>query len=130
VPSEVRKILFSWDEVKAAAVDFCRAGGRDVPDATVAHVGISEAPRAAVSLHFQRSSSVSGPSAKLTLDIDDVKVALVRFCATRGIPIPRAGRKSLCPHGDGIAMVITLGAAARNTRSASLPSRAVASSVF
>jgi hypothetical protein len=107
VPLELRKILFSAAELKAAVVEHCRATDKPLPDTDIARLVIRKDQRAAVTLHFRPSFNPADP-AEVAFSGADVLEALIRHCAALGIPLPRAAKKVLWAQEDGMALLITL----------------------
>jgi hypothetical protein len=104
---ELRKILFSKDEVTAAAVGYARAVGRPVPNTPWQETRIADDPQATVVVSFGPGRQAV-PPLRLTLRRDEVCEALVRYCLDHRVPLPAAGRKVLWPQPDGISLMITL----------------------
>ncbi|MGF1641776.1 MAG: hypothetical protein ACFCUO_12580 [Rhodospirillales bacterium] len=103
---ELRKIFFSSEEVELAATGYCYEIGRPVPPADHIYATFRDDIDAMVTLHFCRSGTPEPVTLALTRG--EVNEALVGFCKEIGLPLPRAGKKVLWPHGDGIALMITL----------------------
>lgn len=103
MPIERRRILFSDDEIVAAAVSHCRATGIAVPDAEVEDIDVSLKPDCAVTLTF----AVSSPdqSDELSIDTDTLVNALVSFCRLNAIPLPKSAQKHIEPKDGLLSMV-------------------------
>lgn len=111
MPLELRKILFSTDELRAAVVAHCSATQRPLPDTEISRLVIRKDQRATVTLHFRPSFNPADP-AEVAFTGADVREALIRHCAVLGIPLPRAAKKVLWAQDDGMALLITLRTAA------------------
>lgn len=111
VPLELRKILFSTDEVEAAIIAHCDTTQRRLPDTDIARLVIRKDQRATVTLHFRPSFNPADP-AEVAFTGADVREALIGHCRTLGIPLPRAAKKVLWAQDDGMALLITLQTAA------------------
>lgn len=107
MPLELRKILFSTDELRAAIVAHCDATQRPLPDANVSRLVIRKDQSATVTLHFRPSFNPADP-AEVVFTGADVREALIRHCRLLGIPLPRAAKKVLWAQDDGMALLITL----------------------
>ena len=105
MPSETRKLLFDSGELQTAALDHCRRHGITVPEGAVGAVTIGTDPAAAIRLRFGTGLGTD----ELSLDRRQVNDALIGYCRSTGIPIPRGGAKSVRAEGERIAMVIEPG---------------------
>lgn len=103
MPIERRRILFSDDEVVAAAVSHCRATGIAVPDAEVEDVDVCLTPGCAVTLTFAVSSPDQAD--ELSIDTDTLVSALISFCRLNAIPLPKAPHKHIEPKDGLLSMV-------------------------
>ena len=106
MPMELRKLFFAVDEVKAAVVDFCLFDGIRLPDGGMEAFRIGKTFEDAVTMKFD-TKNPSHPDT-IVLDRDKVAAALVRYCNTHDIPIPRVGQKAFQPEDDGIALMINI----------------------
>lgn len=109
---ELRKIMFDLAEVERAVAAFCRAHGRALVDGDIAATRISEDPAAMVTLQVRTPEAGATTTQPITLRRDDVTEALIQYAIRQHIPLPKAGKKVLWAQDDGIAMMITLVAAA------------------
>lgn len=113
VPLELRKILFSPDELQMAIIAHCKATQRALPDADIARLVIRKDQGATVTLHFRPSFNPADP-AEVAFTGRDVREALIDHCRVLGIPLPRAAKKVLWVQDDGMALLITLKTGADN----------------
>ncbi len=106
MPMELRKIVFSKDEILTAVYDHCLRNHKAMPAAAVTDVEVSRTHEVTVVLHFD----VSDPQDERSLEIGsaDVAAAMIRYCSRIGVPLPRSARKALQPEGSGLAMLINL----------------------
>lgn len=107
MPVELRKVLFSEDEVRAAVIDYCLRSKIRLPEANIESVVVSENPESCVTLKYYETDNPN--------DVDDVKLsrdqvaaALIRYCGEQKVPLPRAGRKILQTGDDGVALLINI----------------------
>lgn len=105
MPHETRKLLFSAGELQTAALDHCHRHGITVPEGAVGTVTVGTDPAAAVRLRFGTGIGAD----ELSFDRRQVNDALIGYCRSTGIPIPRGGAKSVRAEGEQIAMVIEPG---------------------
>ena len=106
MPEELRKILFSKDEVQAAVVDYCLRSKILLPDKIIDDLEVRADPEEMVVLKY----ADTGPAEtkEVGLSRDQVAAALIRYCSSVNVPLPRSARKVLQPVDDGIAMLINM----------------------
>lgn len=110
MPRELRKIVFSAEEVQAAAVGHCLHAKIPLPQANITQIDIAEDPLATVVLHFSPSNPAEPTEVALTRE--EVAAALIRRCVEQHIPLPRQAQKLLHTEEDGIALMINIDHAA------------------
>lgn len=106
MPRELRKIVFSAEEVQGAAVGHCLHSQIPLPQANITRIDIVEDPLATVVLHFSPSNPAEPTEVALTRE--EVAAALIRRCVEQKIPLPRQAQKLLHPEDDGIALMISI----------------------
>lgn len=106
MPTERRRIIFSDDEVAAAALSFCRATGIPVPDAAVERQSHNTENECGLFLIF----AVESPDQidELELDAEAVLNALIAYCRMQSIPLPKAAAKRLERHDGAVSMVFEM----------------------
>lgn len=106
MPTERRRIIFSDDEIVAAALSHCRAAGIPVPDAEVETLSVATDGDCRLLLTF----SVSSPeqSDEVRLDAGHVLTALISYCRIQSIPLPKAASKRLEPLDGAVSMVFDM----------------------
>lgn len=107
MPLELRKILFSRDEIRAATLAHCRATGRPMPQTPVTSLAIRNNETATVVLHFAAGARMPEPG-EVAVSSGDTVEALIQYCLSMRIPLPRAGKKVLWHVDDALALMITL----------------------
>lgn len=106
MPMELRKIVFTAEEMQGAAYGYCLHVGKPMPDAVVKDMVIEGEPELAVSLVFDVNHPHDRKEVRLARG--EVAAALIRYCRRIGVPIPRNAKKGVHPHEDGIVMMINL----------------------
>ena len=103
MPIERRRILFSDDEIVAAALAYCRTAGIAFPEADVEDMNIRLSPDCIVTLTF----AVSSPDQpdELCIDCDTLLNALISYCRLHSIPLPKAPEKRIEPKNGVLSMV-------------------------
>lgn len=103
---ELRKIVFSREEVLSAVYDYCIRQHKPMPRAAVKHIEITTTSELMVRLIFDVPES--DEDSTVQVGSADIAVAIIRLCSRIGVPLPRAARKALQRDGDGLAMIINL----------------------
>ncbi len=106
MPEELRKILFPKDELQAAVVDYCLRSKIRLPNKNIVDLEVCADPEAMVVLKY----ADTGPEEtnEVELSRDQVAAALVRYCSTINVPLPRSAQKVLQPGNDGISLLINI----------------------
>ena len=106
MPEELRKILFSKEEVQAAVVDYCLRSKIRLPNKNIDELEVRADPEAMVVLKY----ADTGPEEdnEVELSRDQVAAALIRYCSSINVPLPRSAQKVLQPGDDGISLLINI----------------------
>ena len=106
MPEELRKILFSKEEVQAAVIDYCLRSKIRLPDNNIEDLEVRTDPEAMVVLKY----ADTGPEEanEVELSRDQVAAALIRYCSSINVPLPRSARKVLQPADEGISLLINI----------------------
>ena len=103
---ELRKILFSKDEVQAAVVDYCLRSRIPLPNKIIDELEVRTDPEAIVVLKYAATGPEEATEVKLSRD--QVAAALIRYCSNIKVPLPRNAQKVLQPADDGISLLINI----------------------
>lgn len=106
MPKELRKLVFTMDELKAAAFDYCLRNGVRIPQTPIDELIVEDSDSEFLTLCFS-SSDLSDPK-KVPLNRDKVGAALIKYCSANGIPMPRQAQKVLKVDNGEVAMMISL----------------------
>lgn len=106
MPSENRRVIFTQDEFKMAAFDYCLRMGRKMPKALVTGIVVERAGELCARMHFEPTED--GEERSVLLQYDEIAKALIRYCRSARIPIPRNAKKRLLADGEGICMTFDL----------------------
>lgn len=106
MPEELRKILFAKDELQAAVVDYCLRSKIRLPDKNIEDLEVRADPEAMVVLKY--AATVPGEDSEVELSRDQVAAALIRYCSSIKVPLPRSAQKVLQPGDDGISLLINI----------------------
>ena len=104
MPKELRKLVFTSDELQTAAVAYCYREGIKLPKGILKSVTFDADEK--VSLNF--SALADGGTTRIWLTRDQIAAAIIRYCRSLRIPIPRLSQKIVNPDGDGIALLINV----------------------
>jgi hypothetical protein len=105
VPRELRKVIFSRDEVQAALVNHLLHSGRTMPSRAIDRLEIGDGP-AAVRIFFQPGDPTE--IQEWPFSQEEVAAALIRYCGQYAIPLPRAAKKRLQPDHGSLALIFSL----------------------
>lgn len=105
VPKELRKVIFSRNELQAALVSHLLHAGRWMQNRPIDRLEIGEG-LAAVTIVFQPGNS--GEVQQWPLSQEEVAAALIRYCGQFSIPLPRAARKRLQMDNNSLALIFSL----------------------
>lgn len=106
MPMELRKLVFSREELISAAYGYCLHVGKPMPEAVVTEVLIRADPELVLTLRFD----VNDPQARRAVDLNrgEIAAALIRYCRRISVPLPRNAKKIVQPAEDGLMMLINL----------------------
>ncbi len=106
MPEEIRKILFSEEEVQAAVVDYCLRSKIRLPNKNIDELEVRADPEAMVVLKYVDIGSEEATEVELSRD--QVAAALIRYCSNIKVPLPHSAQKVLQPGDDGIYLLINI----------------------
>ena len=106
MPEELRKIFFSKEELRAAVVNYCLRAKIRLPDKNIENLEVRADPEAMVVLKY----ADTGPEEEneVQLSRDQVAAALIRYCSSINVPLPRSAQKVLQPADNGISLLINI----------------------
>ncbi len=106
MPEELRKIHFPNDELQAAVVDYCLRSKIRLPDTNIEELEVRDDANAMVVLKY----ATTGPDEENEVELtrDQVAAALIRYCSSIKVPLPRSARKVLQPADEGISLLINI----------------------
>ncbi|MBL6933367.1 MAG: hypothetical protein ISR45_10495 [Rhodospirillales bacterium] len=106
MPKELRKLLFNEAELRAAAYDYCLRNNVNIPHVPIDEVYVSDKDESVLTLKF---SSVDVHDAKtVPLSREQVGAALIKYCSSNNIPLPRTAQKILKVEGQEVAMMVNV----------------------
>lgn len=105
MPTEIRHIIFTQDEVVRAAVDYHRRAGNPLPPGNVIKVVLEREPQVRCALHLGLDSD--GSRQLVWIEHQILAAALIFFCIQNRIPLPTKAAKELAVMGEKVALVVT-----------------------
>lgn len=106
MPKELKKLVFSDVELKAAAFDYCLRANVKIPQSPIDDVAVSDNDDSLLVLKFS-SDDPTNPK-EVPLSRDQVGAALIKYCSTNDIPMPRAAQKILKVEGGAVVMMVSV----------------------
>lgn len=105
MPRELRKVIFSRDEVQAALVNHLLHAGRTMPKRAIDRVEVGDGP-AIATIVFEPGDPTEAQ--EWPLSQEEVAAALIRYCGQYAIPLPRAAKKQLQLDNNSLALIFSL----------------------
>jgi len=108
MPTELRRLVFSSDELAEALTSYSRASGPVLPDGDIVHCRIIDGDELAINVKVL--PDLGGEVQTVRIGSELLGSALIRFCQDRRIPVPRHAEKTLQAIGQNVAMTLTIAA--------------------
>jgi hypothetical protein len=106
VAAELRKMIFSENEVRAALINFALRNEIDVPQVNIEEVVIGS--REDFSVAFRFAIEDQSDVAEVAFTHEQVAAAMILYCRTQDIPLPRIGKKVVTADKGSVVMMISL----------------------
>jgi hypothetical protein len=109
MPTEVRHIIFSNDEIIRAVVDYHRRNGSSLPAGSVIKMEVMANPEIRCALHIAvdgESSGAANGRQVAWVDTATLAAALILFCINQRIPLPSKALKQLEMLNGRITLVV------------------------
>ena len=106
MPKELRKLVFTTEEMKAAAFDYCLRNNVGIPQAPIKDLIITDSNDSFLTLCFS-TTDLSDPG-EVTLNRDKVGAALIKYCSANHIPMPREAKKMLAVDNGEVVLMVNL----------------------
>lgn len=104
---EVRNLLFTPDEVRAALTVMMRMQGEKFPGDRMPR--ITYTPKDELCLVELSYSRPGGHNLVFKFAESQVAAALIMFCRREGIPMPQRASKELQLRGDALSLIVRMG---------------------
>ena len=106
MPAELRKLIFSEAELRAAMVNFALRNDMRVPAANIDKVDIDDEEDLTITLCF--TSDDPAKDKDLVFNKEQIMAGVILYCRNYSIPLPRVGRKVLAKDGNTVTMMINM----------------------
>ena len=103
MPTELRKLVFSNDELKEAIILYNQIASEKLPAGDFLSCDV-EKNSDEISVVIRISETKTGANQRIVLASAFIGACLVNFCRQKRIPLPRDGVKALQVVGDNIAL--------------------------
>ena len=112
MPNEMRKIVFTAEELQAALVNYALRTNKKLPNATINNILVEEKEGVTATIVYMRDGTEEAKSVEFTPN--DVAASIILYCNTRQIPLPREAKKVVVPIEDSVGMIIKIDASDNN----------------
>ena len=106
MPNEMRKIVFTAEELQAALVNYALRTNKKLPNATINNILVEEKEGVTATIVYMRDGTEEAKSVEFTPN--DVAASIILYCNTRQIPLPREAKKVVVPIEDSVGMIIKI----------------------
>ncbi len=104
MPTELRRLNFSEEELQAALVNYALRSNMKMPNASIQSLRIYKKDGISVTLHFTPSDE--GAARDVEFSEAHLAAAIILFCRVQEIPVPRDARKVLSFDKNTVAMTM------------------------
>lgn len=111
MPTEVRRLVFSNTEFYSALDQYLSRTGTNLPSGSIVAIH-PDTLSDSITIDVCRTGTSSGKMEAISLQSRHVGGALISYCISNQIPLPRGFSKSLIIAGDNIALEMTNAATA------------------
>lgn len=106
MPTELRRLIFSREELVKAISNFREVSGNGIPAGNIVYCQIMRNSDLSVSVKFLPEGESQFQSEQLGVDI--IGPALMKYCLDHKIPLPRNSEKAIEVIGENIAMTVSI----------------------
>ncbi|MDH5488695.1 MAG: hypothetical protein OEX17_02080 [Rhodospirillaceae bacterium] len=106
MPLDLKKIIFSNEEIQALMVNYCLRTNVSMPDTRIGGVELLWEPELQLDIKFL-SKHENGYGRTLSFSNSEVAAAVIMYCRLNKEPLPKTAEKKLEPVGDdGLALCL------------------------
>ena len=103
---EIRKIVFSDQDVMDIIRHYCAKSGITLPRARLTGFAVADDGKGSYSLKLKfDDKAITNP---VVLNSGEIGAAMIMYCRTQRIPLPRSAVKSLAKHGEQLALQVAV----------------------
>ncbi len=106
MPSEMRKMVFTRDELQAALINYALRTKQRLPNANIEHIKVEKADGVKATIIYARLADEEPKTVEF--DETNVAAAIFLYCRTHNIPLPREARKVIIPEGGSVSMIVQM----------------------
>jgi len=106
LPSEMRKMVFTKDELQAALINYALRTQQRLPNANIERIKVEKADGVKATIIYARLSDEDPRTVEF--DETNVAAAIILYCRTLHIPLPRDARKILIPEDNSVSMIVQI----------------------
>ncbi len=106
MPTEIRNIIFSTNEVLFAVKDFRQRKKDPLPSGSILDCKMIEKPE--VHARIEMACDPDGAKRTITFESEELAAALILFCINRRIPLPANAIKILQLFDGELGLVVTM----------------------
>lgn len=103
MPVDLRKVIFSNEEVQAAMVNYCLRNNIKMPETRISSIEVHWETELTSNMNFEPTSNAEDGK-EISFSNEKLAAALILYCQLKGDPLPRDGQKVLEPVSDGISL--------------------------
>lgn len=107
MPIEMRKIDFSTEELQAALVNFALRTQKKLPNATIDSTVVEGKETLTATLNYVPQGTEE-EAKSVQFSHTDLAAALILYCSSQQIPLPREAKKLVVPYEESVGMIIKL----------------------
>ena len=100
----MRKLIFTTDELREALINYDLRTQLRLPAARIEHVSIAKT--GGITPNFVYAPLDGNSPSSIEFDETNIAAAIILYCRTRDIPLPRRECKVLTPFEDSVAKLV------------------------
>ena len=104
MPTEIRRLSFSEDDVQAALVNYALRSNMKMPRSGIQNLRVHKEDGIPVTLHF--APNEDGDARDVEFSEAHLAAAIILFCRVQEIPVPRDARKVLSHDKNTVSMTM------------------------
>ena len=106
MPNEMRKMVFTSEELQAALINYALRTKKKLPNSTIDQILVEGKEGVTVTIVYMRDGTEEAKTVEFAHN--DVAAAIILYCNTRNIPLPRAAKKVVVPIDDSVGIIVKM----------------------